>query len=107
MTVSKFALAAFAAATFATPAAAQVEIRMSDYNLSDRADVERLNDRIEEAARQVCRTSGQRRLSDVLAERECVRDAAARAAESVPQITQLRAENARKDRNTGALIASN
>lgn len=106
MTVSKFALAIVAAAAFATPAAAQVEIRKSDFDLSSRADVERLNNSIEDAARTVCRTTGLRRLADVMAERECVRDAITRAAESVPQVLQLRAEDARKGQTTGSLIAS-
>lgn len=107
MTISKIALAVVAAATFATPAAAQVEIRMSDFDLSSRADVERLNNEIDLAARKVCRTTGARRLADVIAERECAREVAARTAESVPEVSQLRAENSRKPQTAGSLIASN
>lgn len=107
MTMQKFAVAALAAAAFATPAAAQEVIRKGEFDLNTRAGVEALNQRIENAARRACATSGKRSLSDWQDERRCVSDAIAQAAAQVPQVAQLRAQNDRQPASTRSLIASN
>lgn len=72
--------AAAAVAALASPAfAGERVIRLSDFDLSQTADVERLEQTIEREARRVCETAGRPTLSEITASQACQREAIASA----------------------------
>ena len=78
-----------AAAVFAVPAAAEtVEVKYDDLDLSTRAGQDKLERRIESAARSACGMSDIRtgRLTPSTAQRRCYRDTKASVGEQVAQM---------------------
>ena len=84
-----FALAAAAAATTAVPATAQESrvVRYDDLNLASQAGVERLERRIDQAARSVCGYGFERtRPGELARSRECFAKARAQAREQMARL---------------------